>query len=64
MNNQSGKIPNQSKSPEGTAPPNAELSDPAPAGSTPSHCPFPGAAPSSISLLSSSTEPLWDQHSP
>lgn len=29
MNNQSGKIPNQSESPKGAAPPNAELSDPA-----------------------------------
>lgn len=41
MNNQSGKIPNQSKSHRGAAPPKAELSGPALAGSTPSHCPIP-----------------------
>lgn len=51
MNNQSGKIPNQSKSPEGTAPPNAELSDPAPAGSTPSHCPFHSGCSQQLAAL-------------
>lgn len=60
MNNQSGKIPNQSKSPKGAAPPNAGLGEPAwlaalplPLGLLPaaSHCSDPPLSPSGICLF-------------